>query len=44
MRSKVSCRNGRIRLIARGARAHWLKFNNPEAPAVKREAKEDWGR
>jgi hypothetical protein len=21
----------------------WLKFNNPNAPAVKREAEEDWG-
>jgi len=22
----------------------WLKFKNPMAPAVKREAEEDWGR
>ena len=22
----------------------WLKFKNPNAPAVKREAEEDWGR
>jgi hypothetical protein len=22
----------------------WLKFKNPGAPAVKREAEEDWGR
>ena len=22
----------------------WLKFKNPEAPAVKREAEEDWGK
>jgi len=22
----------------------WLKFKNPEARAVKREAEEDWGR
>ena len=22
----------------------WLKMMNPEAPAVKREAEEDWGR
>jgi hypothetical protein len=22
----------------------WLKFENPAAPAVKREAEEDWGR
>jgi hypothetical protein len=21
----------------------WLKLKNPEAPAVKREAEEDWG-
>jgi hypothetical protein len=24
--------------------ADWLKFKNPEAPAVRREAEEDWGR
>jgi ATP-dependent DNA ligase len=22
----------------------WLKFENPEAPAVRREAEEDWGK
>jgi hypothetical protein len=22
---------------------HWLKVKNPAAPAVKREAEEDWG-
>ena len=22
----------------------WLKFKNPAAPAVKREAEEDWGK
>jgi hypothetical protein len=22
----------------------WLKMKNPDAPAVKREAEEDWGR
>jgi ATP-dependent DNA ligase len=22
----------------------WLKMKNPEAPAVKREAEEDWGK
>jgi hypothetical protein len=22
----------------------WLKFKNPAAPAVKRDAEEDWGR
>jgi hypothetical protein len=24
--------------------AHWIKVKNPNAPAVKREAEEDWGR
>jgi ATP-dependent DNA ligase len=23
---------------------HWIKSKNPAAPAVKREAEEDWGR
>ena len=27
-----------------GRTKDWLKFKNPEAPAVKREAEEDWGR
>jgi bifunctional non-homologous end joining protein LigD len=27
-----------------GCSPDWLKFKNPEAPAVKREAEEDWGR
>jgi hypothetical protein len=33
-------------LVARVIRAmsDWLKFKNPEAPAVKREAEEDWGK
>jgi bifunctional non-homologous end joining protein LigD len=26
-----------------GRSAHWLKIKNPVAPAVKREAEEDWG-
>jgi hypothetical protein len=25
-------------------RAHWLKVKNPDAPAVRREAGDDWGR
>jgi ATP-dependent DNA ligase len=25
-----------------GRSAHWLKVKNPAAPAVKREAEEDW--
>jgi bifunctional non-homologous end joining protein LigD len=29
----------------RSGRSHdWLKFKNPAAPAVKREAEEEWGR
>jgi bifunctional non-homologous end joining protein LigD len=27
-----------------GRSQHWLKIKNPAAPAVKREAEEDWGR
>ena len=27
-----------------GTSKDWLKFKNPEAPAVKREAEEDWGK
>jgi bifunctional non-homologous end joining protein LigD len=27
-----------------GRSRYWLKFKNPAAPAVKREAEEDWGR
>jgi ATP-dependent DNA ligase len=27
-----------------GRSPDWLKFKNPEAPAVKREAEEDWRR
>jgi bifunctional non-homologous end joining protein LigD len=27
-----------------GRSLHWLKMKNPAAPAVKREAEEDWGR
>jgi bifunctional non-homologous end joining protein LigD len=26
-----------------GRSPDWLKFKNPEAPAVRREAQEDWG-
>lgn len=26
-----------------GRSPHWLKIKNPRAPAVKREAEEDWG-
>jgi bifunctional non-homologous end joining protein LigD len=27
-----------------GRSPDWLKFKNPDAPAAKREAEEDWGR
>ena len=27
-----------------GRSPHWIKVKNPNAPAVKREAEEDWGR
>jgi hypothetical protein len=27
-----------------GAVPHWIKSKNPNAPAVRREAEEDWGR
>ena len=27
-----------------GRTTDWLKFKNPEAPAVKREAEEEWGK
>ena len=27
-----------------GRSPHWVKAENPKAPAVKREAEEDWGR
>jgi hypothetical protein len=26
-----------------GRVGHWLKIKNPAAPAMKREAEEDWG-
>jgi hypothetical protein len=27
-----------------GRSAHWVKVKNPKAPAVTREAEENWGR
>jgi len=27
-----------------GRSKHWLKFKNPDARAVKREAEEEWGK
>jgi hypothetical protein len=34
----------KVSLYRSGRSPDWLKFKNPEAPAVKREAEEDWGR
>jgi bifunctional non-homologous end joining protein LigD len=31
-------------LYRSGRSPHWIKVKNPNAPAVKREAEEDWGR
>ena len=31
-------------LYQSGRSSDWLKFKNPDAPAVKREAEEKWGR
>ena len=31
-------------LYRSGRSPHWLQIKNPKAPAVKREAEEDWGR
>jgi hypothetical protein len=31
-------------IYRRGRSPLWLKIKNPNAPAVKREAEEDWGR
>src|SRR5215472_13191257 len=31
-------------LYRSGRSSHWVKVKNPKAPAVKREAEEDWGR
>jgi hypothetical protein len=37
------CPSARTRLIAPAARRIVLKMKNSDAPAVKREAEEDWG-
>jgi hypothetical protein len=45
-RSAPFMRGGLLRIspIAGGIAPLWLKVKNPNAPAVKREAEEDWGR
>ena len=30
--------------LSPGRSAHWVRVKNPKAPAVEREAEEDWGR
>jgi hypothetical protein len=49
--SKVSQVGGRQRSYSRasqpyrsGRSTHWVQVKNPKAPAVKREAEEDWGK
>ena len=45
---KLSCEgivSKRLGSLYRSGRSpHWVKVKNPNAPAVKREAEEDWGR
>jgi hypothetical protein len=38
--SRASCLGSRYRS---GRSKDWLKSKNPDAPAVKREAEEEWG-
>jgi bifunctional non-homologous end joining protein LigD len=43
---KLGC-EGIVRLgspYRSGRSRHWVKVKNPAAPAVRREAEEDWGR
>ena len=40
---RASSQSGLARGIGPGRSPDWLKFKNPGAPAVKREAEEDWG-
>jgi bifunctional non-homologous end joining protein LigD len=47
-----ACRMGLEGIVSKRLGSHyrsgrspdWLKFKNPAAPAVQREAKEDWGK
>jgi ATP-dependent DNA ligase len=41
--ARASSRSGWARVMSRGDSRDWLKFKNPNAPAVKREAEEEWG-
>jgi hypothetical protein len=41
----LACQCGNRLLNTRSGRSPlWVKVKNPQAPAVKREAEEDWGR
>jgi len=44
--SRVSCADPQLdqsaRRSSRSEMTHWLKIKNPAAPAVRREAEEDW--
>jgi ATP-dependent DNA ligase len=50
--SKHTCKLGCEGIVSKrlgspyrsGRSPHWVKVKNPKAPAVKREAEEDWGR
>ncbi|MFY9899341.1 MAG: hypothetical protein WAK67_16305, partial [Xanthobacteraceae bacterium] len=42
---RLGCEGIRLGSIYRRGRSPlWLKVKNPNAPAVKREAEEDWGK
>jgi len=44
---REACRLGCEGIVSKpyrsGRSAHWVKVKNPRAPAVTREAEEDWG-
>ena len=42
--ARASCRSGSGSPYRSGRADCWVKVKNPKAPAVKREAEEDWGR
>jgi hypothetical protein len=39
-----SCASMERSIYRRGRSPHWVKVKNPNAPAVKRETEEDWGK
>jgi ATP-dependent DNA ligase len=49
---RYACKTGLEGLVSKrlgsryksGRSSDWLKFKNPAAPAVKREAEEEWGK